>query len=380
MLIDWLTLRVPLSPYPALAQRVHSSMGRVNRANPDGEIVETRDYLDIDHLRSDTVGICWQVNTSSDFGRMLVIGASPANLEFGNNVFGAQNPITVGGWQVCAATSLPYCAGVLISAAEKALGVSLPTYKKWQLRRIDVTENYAMQTEDQVKEALRALRGADAPRSRAYIMGGDTVGWNKGSDRFSGKAYHKGPQLRKLARPVPGGLPRTTATQEQIELAHRMLRLELKIGSRFFREHFRDYMIETRGQEAGTMAEWYDLNESDLSKWHEQYFAQFFGAMEVTDMNHDILKRLRECMDSKGQIVTENQAMAAYSTWLRIKAIGYDQTKANMPRATWFRHTSYLKQCGLSQADLSSATVLPFRKRTVLLNPCQSWDDLRRYA
>ncbi|MBK9394259.1 MAG: hypothetical protein IPN40_10360 [Uliginosibacterium sp.] len=273
----------------------------------------------------------------------LAIGGSPASIEHGINVFGSGD--------------IKHCAAVMVRHARKALAAVLPDAELWQVRRVDVTHNYALPGPREVKQALRALLGADASRARASSMGGDTVGWNVGSDLRKGKAYHKGPQLAALIKKG-----RCEAAPYQVALCDKLLRLELTLGSRFWR----------RFEEKGLR--WADLTEDELNAYHLDYFGRFFGSVEVTDMGQ-LLNQLEAVAVSPGQ------ALAAHRTWALIKAIGRENAKGSMPRSTWSRHLKLLRDAGLSDTDLSSGEIIPFRRHVVQLHqPVTSWADLQQAA
>jgi hypothetical protein len=198
------------------------------------------------------------------------------------------------------------------------------------------------------------LLGADAARTKASSTKGDTVVWNAGSDLLSGKAYHKGPQLLKLQNKG-----RVHLTFEQMEAANKVLRLELKLGARWFRRN---------------PGNWFEISSEQLSQIHSDYFSRFFGSVEVADMGK-LLEILCEVAP------TEGQALAAHKTWAMIKAVGYEQTKAGMPERTWHRHISFLRKAGISDADLCAGNILPFRQRTIVFDqPVTNWGDLLRLA
>jgi len=347
-MIDWLTLRYPLeSMAPALMARLRESMLYVTCVSIDeetGEVVERwkKQSLDIDKLRSDTPGLMWQVQGDGK-EYFLAIGGSPAHLEHGLNVFGYGD--------------IKHCAAVMVRHARKALAAVLPEAERWQVRRCDITHNYALPGPREVKQALRALLGADASRARASSMGGDTVGWNVGSDLRRGKAYHKGPQLAALVKKG-----KAEATPEQIAAADCLLRLELTLGSRWWRR------FEEKGYR------WDDLTENDLNAYHLDYFGRFFGSVEVCDMGQ-LLNELEKVAPTPGQ------ALAAHRTWALIKAVGRENAKGSMPARTWGRHLKFLRAAGLSDTDLSSGEIIPFRRHIVMLNePVRSWADLRKAA
>lgn len=327
---------------PALHERLRDSMLYLSCVDADGAVRWHKHAVDLDKLRSDAPGLYWQIQ-GDGVQNYLAIAGSPASIAGGCNVFGSGDVVE--------------CAEVLIDRARKALSALLPDAERWQCRRIDVTHNYAFPSAKEVKQALRVLAGADGSRARASSMGGDTVGWNVGSDLRKGKAYHKGPQLRHLEKKG-----KTTATAEQIELADRLLRLELTLGGRYWR----------RFEEKGLR--WQDLSEADLNAQHLDYFGRFFGSVEVADMG-TLLNELEKVCPSEGQ------ALAAHRTWALIKAVGMENAKASMPKRTWYLHQKYLRAAGVSDADLSHGRIVEFRRHVVLLNtPVASWDELRRAA
>ena len=337
-MIDWLTMRIDLQLLPeAVKTRLMTSMGRIRCTDPNGEIQWEKGVMDFSEIRSDAPGLFWQVQGGSDHCTYLVIGASPASLQnAGINVFGSDDIVD--------------CALVLIHHAQKALGAILPHYLKWQCRRVDITENYALTSPKEVKAALRCLLGADSGRTKASTLAGDTVVWNKGSDLLSGKAYHKGPQLEMLARKG-----RISISPDQQIQADRLLRLELKVGSRWFRRN---------------PEHWSFLTPQKLAEMHGNYFSRFFGQIEVTDMGK-LLEDLERVAPTPGQ------ALAAHRTWALIRAGGGEQARASMPKRTWHRHAKMLRAAGFSEADLLAGNILPFRQKTITLEaPVRSWADM----
>lgn len=342
-MIDWLTIRVPLNAdfSAEIHSRLRQYIGHLTNVSAHGEVMWTKPSLDIDALRSDTPGLCWSVVGDGE-QYYLSIGASPASLEFGVNVFGSSD--------------MRHCADVLKRHAEKALACILPSLDRWQCRRIDITHNYRLDGLGQVQQALRELRKGDGVRQKATVPKGDTVVWGQGSDLMSGKAYAKGPQLRYLQkkrrdeREIP---------DELIDLAQSILRFELSLRARWFRRHG---------------SEWLNFSEEYLNGLHGDYFGRFVGGLEVCDMG-TLLAKLERVAPSKGR------ALAAHKTWALIKSIGYEVTKASMPRSTWGLHIKYLKDAGVSEADLVGGTVIPFRRDVICLSaPVTSWEELRRAA
>lgn len=350
MLIDWLTLRIPLNESlgPALLARLMDCLGVVVSIDSDGVERWRKHSLDIDVLRSDSTGLFWSITCDGDSQRYLTIGASPSSIENGGvNVFGS--------------TDIEHCSKVLIHHAAKGLQAILPDWTKWQCRRLDITANYDMGSPAQVKQALRLLLSTDAPRRRTNSdkRGGDSVYWNPSSDLKAGKAYHKGAHLRYQQR--KGNIE---VSDDILTLADNLIRLELKLGARWFRR-FRD---------AGH--DWRKITRSTLEFNHQDFFGKLIGdsAIEVNDMG-TLLNELEKVCPTKGS------ALAAHRTFALIKTLGYTQTKDSIPERTFLRHCSYLKSAGLSSADLCAGRVLELRKRTLVLGqPVESWEEIRRAA
>lgn len=355
-MIDWLTLRLPISSLTAgQIDQLMPYIGSVTVYGSDGLEVSTKPIFDIDKLRSDSAGIYWRIDSDGK-ERFLTIGGSPASVEHGNNVFGSDD--------------IRHCASVMIGAASRAIGLFLPPPSAWRCTRLDFTYNYALQSNKQVKQALRELLKGNSSRQKAVNNGGDSVYWGMHSDLIGGKAYDKGSQLLVLNR-----RGKTSATPEQIDLASRLLRLELSLKSRWFRrltEH-----AEVTGH-INPHAAWLDLTPEILNDEHSRFFGKFIGdsgVMEMNDKGRGLLQRLEFVTGTKGR------ARAAFDTWMRIRQLGHEIARDTMPRATWYRHTKALKEAGLSEADLQSGEIIPFRRDVIKLKaPVTSWEELRRAA
>lgn len=348
-LIDWLTLRLPLEKIQdeALHRRVRDCLNTLHCSDADGCLVWEKQVLDVDALRSDTIGLFWQLQSDGK-RQYLVIGGSPASIVHGVNVFGELD--------------IQYCAKVLIRAACKELQAVLPPFEHWQCRRIDITGNYALPDAASVKQALRQLSISEGGRRKASNdhRGGDSVYWNPTSDLTKGKAYHKGPQLRRLVR-----MGKLALDETLLALADCLLRFEHTRGARWFR----------RLQEAGRC--WYDLTCQELMGFFTEFFGRLVDGVEVKDMErHELVQKIRE---SNG--CTASQAEAAFATYRNIRADGFDVAKGFISRATWYRHLKMLRKVGISDAELVSGNVVQFRPvRVILAQAVGSWDEIRRVA
>lgn len=348
LLIDWLTLRIPLDDVGHVVHdRVRDCLGSVVCTDADGVIKWQKRHLDVDKLRSDSQGLYWaaQSDGKQDF---LVIAASPASLKHKVNVFG----------------SLDIRAGAesLRMVAMQALNAVLPSLEKWQCRRIDITGNYALPDDASVRQALRQLLNTDGVRRKAgsHSRGGDTVYWSPNSDISKGKAYAKGAHLRSMIK--RGKLTNADLSDETLTMADRLLRLEHSRCARWFR----------RFEHSG--GHWLNLGMEALKYFYYEFFGPLTGGLEVKDMGREQIVNQIE----SGACVSHQQALQAFATYRNIKADGFEETKASMALRTWFRHIRILRKSGFSDAQLCAGNVVPFQAvRILLAQPVSGWADLR---
>jgi len=359
LLLDWITLRIPVRQLPPILQeRLYENMDTVacmscDRNGMPTEIKWESKRLNFDALRSDADGLYF---TSCYVGNVayFYIGASPASLQHGNNVFGSMD-ILAG-------------ADSLIARSQRAFSCFLARAEEWELCRLDVTGNYALPDFAMVKTCLRTLLQTDSARRKATSAknGGDTVLWSPTSDLIAGKAYHKGPHLRYLREKK-----QIEIDDDHLALADRLVRLEIRIGSRFWR------LMRTRTKHAFYGRKWWQLTAEELGQLHKEFFGPIVEGVEVRDMGRaDLIELIAAAND-----ISYGRAKAAYGTYRAIKDAGLDEVRAGMAERTFFYHKKYLKAAGITDGDLMMGNVVQFRPvRIVLAQPVSSWDDIRRAA
>lgn len=359
LLLDWITLRIPVRQLPPILQeRLYENMDTVACMSCDingmpTEIKWESKRLNFDALRSDADGLYF---TSCYVGTVayFYIGASPASLQHENNVFGSMDILSG--------------ADALIARAQRAFSCFLARAEEWELCRLDVTGNYAFPDFSMVKTCLRTLLQTDSARRKATSAknGGDTVLWSPSSDLIAGKAYHKGPHLRYLREKK-----QIEIDDEHLSLADRLVRLEMRIGSRFWR------LMRTRSKHQFYGRKWWALTAEELAQLHKDFFGPIVEGVEVRDMGRaDMIELIAAAND-----ISHGRAKAAYGTYRAIKDAGLDEVRAGMAERTFFLHKKYLKSAGITDGDLMMGNVIQFRPvRILLAHPVASWDDIRKAA
>ena len=347
-MIDWLTLKIHVCHVPQVVERCRERAGTIMHLMPDGEIKWMRAARE--SIRSDSHQMVIECGTH------FMLHGSPAMVGGENNVFGSCDIVE--------------CAQRMIRFAAKTLGVILPIdLTLWACTRVDVTHNYALRNAQEVAQALSVLRQSEGGRFQVCTKM-ETVYWGAGSALRRMKAYAKGPHLlRQFKR------NEANAGFDEIEMAQRLLRLELSLMAQFWREK--------------SSKPWYEYSEQDLDTLHNDYFSQVIGDVEITEMDdlrksfQDAAKRLRDSAksESSAKAYSDKAADRAYMIWALIKSVGLRQAEDATPHATWYRSKNIMLEAGLSLADLHAGTVLPFRRRSIVLGaPVRSWDELRSVA
>ncbi len=345
-MIDWVTIRLNYLVFsdPPFVNSLLANNDRIMKISKDGELVWEKSCWE--SIQSDSHQI--SVRFGSD---ALWIQGSPTRLEGrGCNVFGEG---------ASARGDLFGCVSQMVRFVMKQLGVVVKPsewerfIKQWKVSRVDVTRNLLLTSEEEVKDTLEALRGVNTGRYRVSSSYGSTIYFSHSSRLKSGKAYAKGRHL--LYQNKKGNLP-FQYSDEEIELASHLLRLELKLGAQWWRER------------AG--GHWSTVTAESLLQINRDYFNSLIGEATVMKEN-DIEARLLEVAPSKGQ------AKAAYYFWALIQSVGLEQAKAATAGRTFYRHLKLLRAIGLADADFSARKVTETRRPVTILQEVTSWGQLR---
>lgn len=345
-MIDWVSMSVPLDAFPEehwptlLAQSDH-----ILRFHPiSGEV--KYEIGAWDSIRSDSHSISARCT-----GSVVYVQGSPARIiADGDNVFSSG---------ASAAEDLSGCVSRMASFYLGHVGVPHhPPLCLWDVTRVDITRNLALDSLAEVRQSLAYLRNAEGGRYRVNQPDGDTVYWNKTSRYKKAKSYAKGPHLKyQMGR---NGYEGRQYTPDEIHLASNLIRLELTIFKRYWKKNL-------------NLAEWSSLTPEVLNtEWHN-YFSNLMGHTIMND------EQLRQNIFSIAP--TEGQAKAAYNMWWMIKSQGWEMAKENQTKSTWYRNIKILRDAGLKVTDLGNGKIIPFKvQRLVIGREVRSWAELRKAA
>lgn len=330
-MIDYLTLKRDFAPHEldAIIDYLEDKQHLMQFTPSTGEVEWMHPLRE--SIRSDS----HQVQIHITHHSITVSGSPARSMGQDNNVFGTDCIVESATAHLAVASSLlPFPVGKL---------------KYFKIVRADITYNYDMGGASEVRQALAYLRSFDGGRYRVNTAS-ETIYWQQGSNLRSGKAYHKGEHIRYTNKKG-----QTDIEDERINLADRLLRLELKLGGKWFSRKRMDFV---------------NTWEYDYKKEHIEYFNNFIGKIEVNEMN--LQEKVLAVAPTRGQ------GLSAFRTWALIKSIGHQLARASMPQSTWYRHTKILKDAGLGWGDFSEGKIVPIRTRELVLDqPVTSWEELR---
>lgn len=344
MLIDWLSLRLDDKDCPDWGgwRPLRDWGDRILRWCPaTGE--HRWEIAAWDSIRSDS----HQLAIKAGGGSFYVQGSPARVMGSGDTVFGAGD----------AGRDIVQCASMMIAFAARLVYVDpVPHYRLWHLTRADITANYLLPSLAGVRVALSELRNVEGGRYRVSQQAGDTVYWSHLSRHRAGKAYSKGPHLRHLLK--QSTYTGCRYTDADLDLADRLLRLELRLGSKWF------YQLPIP---------WYRLLWDNLKEQHDEYFLRMVGVEGLEGVDMSFVDRFIQVAP------TEGQGKAAARSWALVQAMGWQAARDTMPKSTWYRHQQIWKAAGLGDSDISAGRVVSLR-RPLIMHPVSSWEDLRLAA
>jgi II/X family phage/plasmid replication protein len=354
MLIDWMTARIEYNHFePEIWKKLQLMNDRIIRFKPKDSVQDDVYFL-IDHesiewnttawdsIRSDSHQVAFKIGSDA-----LWIQGSPARvIGRGCAVFGSGASKSL---------DLSGCLNRMIVFVEQKLDVSISNdMSSWKVSRVDVTENILLDSLADVRLALSILRDCEGGRYRVSQQAGDTVYWSHRSRLKKGKAYAKGPQLiHQMKNSKYWGYQ---YNHYELEKADRILRLELTLGSQFFREL----------KQRKSISHWTELNSKYLRQEWKDYFYRMIGDIEMTN---DKEIRDRIIMSAK----TEGQGKSAYVMYLLIRNEGWQSARENTTRSLWYRNLKTLKLAGLGDADIAKGNVVQFRRKILSFNVVESF-------
>lgn len=254
----------------------------------------------------------------------LHVEGSVQKLMVGHNVYGG----------------LPYfqlAARWLVAFLEQEVGVFLPDYRDWEVRRIDKAEVYELPSFAAVEDWFRGVNTATFPRRQALRYG--TSGIYFPGRATTSKAYHKGPEFWRHDRKRLNKHLSKGELQELVEYANKLLRLEVEIKTPKLKSDF------------GPSPRVSQVTDEYIEHVYDAEVSKFLreGAsdMETVRTALEVQKRLLAVYGKEGRNGRKLPSNL-FGFWYQLSTLGEDVVKETVSRPTFYRMRKQLEDAAVS--------------------------------
>ena len=224
-------------------------------------------------------------------------------------------------------------------AFENMTGVLLPGPGAWAIYRCDVCANFVLPSPVMVSSYLRYMGKMDFPRRNGHLIKNQTVYFSSRHNTL--KIYDKGAEFKvhDAARFV-----NDIERQRLQNKASRILRCEVELKKRI------RYLMEKFEKENNVRLETFKgypmfddfLNIVDLNNELSRCLDKFLVGRETRAMHSlDVLKKL----NSEFSLI---KARGCYAVYMMIVTQGQEETKRQVPKSTYYRVISILRELNIS--------------------------------
>ena len=258
-------------------------------------------------------------------GNYIVISGSVHKFILGHNVLGGPD-------------NIKDCCRYLVQLVSFKLGLKFPNWSEWELMRADITRVFALKSFDEVKEAIKMLRGCKYPRRENMNYGYESLYMSGFSSTL--KIYHKGPEFKGHDRQRLYQLHKKYGSEfvskEKIdfmqEISNRILRVEIEVRKRKMK-------YDKISNKCGCLNDIYfeELYVSEVSKIMKEGISE----MSIVRSVNDVKVRLSENY-------SDRRSKNLMSIWSRIQIEGQDTVRRSVSSATWRRYKKDFSAIGIS--------------------------------
>lgn len=299
----------------------------------------------IEQVDTETGEILWQVTTAEIMGsydarlqirflsdNKIKITGSPHKFILGHNVLGGPDDIKG-------------CCRYLVALAGRKLSMVLPNWGEWQLLRADITYCFGFDSNADVKDFFKMMRGATYPRREIMNYGLNSIYIPGRSTTI--KAYCKGPEFRihdksRLKRLCETDTRYSKENIDQLEsLGDRLVRFEVEVNRRKLK---------------------YDKISTYCGQLKDYYFVNVY-CVEITKLlkegasEMEIVRSIDDVKARLNLFYKKRKAANLFGVWSRIQMESEQSVKNSVHRATWYRYQMDLRNAGVSMKG--SLRILP---------------------
>lgn len=287
----------------------------------------------------------------------ITLEGSVHKLLLGHNIFGGSADMLA-------------CSRFLVAGIEKLLGVPLPPADLWEVHKTDWAQVYDLGSFEGVEGYFRALQGVSYPRRKVSRHGFNSI--HVPGRMTTLKLYHKGVEFavndrKRLWKIVKRRDLRIRGPELDVlqDYANKLLRSEVSIRRRLV-EDFGKWPLVS------------EVTGEYLKRIHDAEMARLVREGKAE------MQTVRTYMEVKARLsdlYTARVAAGLVGTWMQLSALGEEETKKGMTRATYFRHRKQLVDAGCSwhSSDIGKvAQIFPADFRPLSSDPrCVNGEDAK---
>jgi II/X family phage/plasmid replication protein len=261
------------------------------------------------------------------FGKRVVWGApyiyaeaSVHKLMLGHNIYGGPE-------------NFQECCFFLVYFLERIMGVELPDYSEWFVKRVDVAECWNLGSFEACCAWFHGMKHADYPRRTVQRYG--SSGLYSPGRATTVKFYHKGPEFFKHDRRRLKN--RSDIDCEELQkIANCVIRAEVEIKARKLRNDMakKHYDILVKNISDEYLKSVFDDEVQKILREGEK-------GMEIARTHDKVEARLLEKFNKRS-------FNTLYGFWLRLSVHGEEEVKRRTKKSTFYRLRKKLIDAGIS--------------------------------
>lgn len=238
---------------------------------------------------------------------------------------------------------LPPFTGGKFGDRQKSAGQWEKVYTGARITRLDVTQNFSAGSKENAFQFMRFLASQQASRQKTGVFGeGETIDYGRGSRYVYSKAYQKGAELRRHAKPIPDPLNPLQKAVDPYLLA--LADWCDAVGLIRFESTYKStYLIHANQQYLGGI---------DMAVIHADF-----------ETRKEVFTRAKLDVDHLADL--EPKLLSVYRMW----QAGDDLTK-KYSKPTFYRHRAKLLPFGVDISIASNVAQFTPKTRVITLGPC----------
>jgi II/X family phage/plasmid replication protein len=221
----------------------------------------------------------------------------------------------------------------MINTIEKILNVKLPCWYLWQVLRVDVSQNYVLDSIYDVHDYIMKYNLISYPRRRVHKYSNTAIYFAGSTTTF--KIYSKFDEYKKHDRKRIHNM--LQYNKDKIfsfeEFTKKVLRFEVEIKKRKLEYDF--------------------LKSVCVYMLSDDYLISVFNnevdkVLKLVKSDYELVNDFVNVRDRLEQLYSSQKSKILFAFWNELVIMGYDEVKSRYAKKTFYRHLKDLRESGIS--------------------------------